>query len=202
MATVVLLEKLNKIESAIAQHGAVLGRLQSSTARFEPGNEVNSNSFNNPGYSPTQPRNVNSRFQLPKDCWLGLDQFCSLSFVRAMAPTMRQSLVSDSAEIPKVNRLPNIQKDQVSRYVQQYLHAVHPIHPVLEVATIERLQLHLDEDGLAWTGEDAIIMQILALGSMSCGECPLEYLQVANRRLGLAYENNDLLAVQGQYLEG
>lgn len=200
----VLLEKLNKLEGAMAEQGAVLGRIQDVTAHLEPGSEVNTKVLSRPAFSPTQPRRESRTFQVPRDSWMGLDYFLSLPFVRALMPTARKSysLVCDSSEIRKGYKLPNLQKSQVQKLVQRFIQALHPVYPVVELATIERLQQRLDEDGLGWTGEDAIIMQILALGALSCGEDPNEYIHSANRRLGLACENVDILAIQVHYLQG
>jgi hypothetical protein len=199
----VLLEKLNKLEGAMAEQGAVLGRIQDVTAHLESGSGANTRGLSQPVLSPTQRRGSRT-FQVPRDTWMGLDHFLSQPFIRALMPTARQSysLVCDSSETRKGYKLPNLQKSQVQKLVQRFIEALHPVYPVVELATIERLQQRLDEDGLGWTGEDAIIMQILALGALSCGEDPNEYIHSANRRLGLACEKVDILAIQVHYLQG
>jgi hypothetical protein len=78
------------------------------------------------------------------------------------------------------------------------------VYPVLETATLERLQQRLEEDGLGWTGEDAITLQVLAIGAMCCGETDDAnvYMQSANRRLGIAGDKVDILAIQTGFLQG
>jgi hypothetical protein len=72
----------------------------------------------------------------------------------------------------------------------------------MEINTIERLKLELEEDGLSWTGENALIMYILAIGCILAGDDPIDYSSAAKRRIGIALEKVNVMAIQAHYLQG
>ena len=76
------------------------------------------------------------------------------------------------------------------------------MHPVLEIATIERIKKELDEDGLSWNGETAIILLILAIACVMNGQDSLEYHSAAKRRLGFAIDTVSHISIQAHYLQG
>jgi hypothetical protein len=201
-----VLDRISKLEGVVAEQGTVLGRIQDVTSQLEPVNDANSRLLGHLTNMPAQARRENRMFRLPKDCWASLDHFLSLPFVRELLPMTQtpSALVCDSAETRRIYELPNLQKEQVHRLVQCYTDAIHVVYSVLETATLERLQQRLEEDGLGWTGEDAITLQVLALGAMSCGETEDAnvYMQSANRRLGIAGDKVDILAIQAAFLQG
>jgi hypothetical protein len=198
----ILLEKLNKLEGKIAEQGVALGKIQEATSSrdlsFPIGDKTQS-----PFY-PIQPVVSTEAFQLPKDRWASVDYFMSLPFVLTLFPTGSkfESLFVDNFETPKDRKLPNLEKRHVQRLVDNYMTGIHPLHPIMEVAEIERIQKELDEDGLLWTGETAIIMQILALGAVIAGIDSMDYSYAAKRRMGFAVEGISVMAVQAHYLQG
>ena len=128
----------------------------------------------------------------------------SLSFVTTLLPRTRkyESLVFDNGEIRKDCKLPNLHREHVQKLVDYFLAGIHPLHPVMEVATIERIKKELDEDGLSWSGDTAIIMHILAIGSVLAGLDSVEYNSAAKRRMGFAVEKVNVMAIQAHYLQG
>src|SRR5438876_938833 len=94
-ASMVLLEKLNKLEA---------------TSFLEPSFPHNSK-LRSP-FSPTQPRMYSEVFQVPKGRWSSLDYFMSLPFVGTLLPPTRkyESLVFDNTEIRNDCKLPNLHR--------------------------------------------------------------------------------------------
>jgi hypothetical protein len=200
----VLLEKLNKIETTILEQGTTISRIQESTSILEPNFVSPSKVLNQSRFTPSQPRPTHVAFQVPKDACAGLDYFMSLPFVRALLPSRRKfdNLICDNPEAGRENKLPNLQKSHVQKLVQNFLTGVHPVHPVMEINTIERIKLELEEDGLSWSGESALIMYILAIGCVLEGDDPIEYSSAAKRRIGIAVEKVNVMAIQAHYLQG
>lgn len=198
----VLLEKLSKLEATITEQSAALGRIQEATSFLEPGFQ-HSGKLQSP-FFPTPPRICSAVFQVSKGRWASLDHFMSLPFVVALLPASRkcQSIVFDNSEIRKDCKLPNLHRDHIQKLVDYFLAEIHPLHPVMEVATIERIKKELDEDGLSWTGETAVILHILAIGSVVAGLDSLEYSSAAKRRMGFAVEEVNVTAIQAHYLQG
>ena len=201
-ASVVLLEKLNKLETTITEQSATLVRIQKATSFLEPG-FLHSDKLRSP-FCPTQPRIYSEVFEVPKGRWASLDYFMTLPFVGTLLPAGRkyESIVFDNTEIQRDCKLPNLHRDHVQKLVDYFLAGIHPLHPIMEVATIERIKRELDEDGLSWTGETAVIMHILAIGSVLAGLDSVEYNAAAKRRMGFAVENINIIAIQAHYLQG
>ena len=201
-ASMILIEKLNKLEAKIAEQGVALGKIQEATSSLDPGFPVGGKT-QLPFY-PVQLVVSTEGFQLPKDRWASVDYFMSLPFISKLFPTgwKYESLFVDNFETPKDRKLPNLEKGHVQRLVDSYMSGIHPLHPIMKVAEIERIQKELDENGLSWNGETAIIMQILALGALLAGLESMDYSYAAKRRMGFAIEENNVMAVQTHYLQG
>ena len=200
--SIVLLEKFNKLEGTIAEQSKILGRIQEATSFLELG--FPSSGKSRSPFCPTQPRISSEVFQVPKGRWASLDHFMSLPFVATLFPANRkyQSIVFDNTDTRKDCKLPNLQRDHLRKLVGYFLAEIHPLHPIMEVATIERIKNELDEDGLSWTGETAVILHILAIGSVLAGLDSGEYNSAAKRRMGFAVENVNIIAIQAHYLQG
>lgn len=198
--SIVLLEKFNKLEGAIAEQSKILGRIQEATSFLELGVPSSGKS----PFCPIQPRISSEVFQVPKGRWASLDHFMSLPFIATLFPANRkyQSIVFDNTETRKDCKLPNLHRDHLRKLVDYFLAEIYPLHPIIEVATIERIKNELDEDGLSWTGETAVIMYILAIGSVLAGLDSGEYNSAAKRRMGYAVENVSIIAIQAYYLQG
>jgi hypothetical protein len=200
----VLLEKLNKIETTLLEQGTTISRIQESTSVLEP-NFVNpSKVLNQSRFTPTQPKPTHIAFQVPKGACASLASFMSLPFVRALLPSGRKldNLICDNPEAGRENKLPNLQKSHVQKLIQNFLTGIYPMHTIMEINTIERLKLELEEDGLSWSGETALIMYILAIGSILAGDDPIEYSSAAKRRIGIAVEKVNVMTIQAHYLQG
>jgi hypothetical protein len=204
-ASMVLLEKLNKIEATILEQGATIGRIQDATSTLEPNFVSPTKVLNQSRFSPTQPQPVaNVVFQVPKGNCASLDYFMALPFVQTFIPSGRkfESLICDNPDVRRENQLPNLQKAHVQKLIQNFLTSVHPLHPVIEITTLERIKQELDEDGLSWSGETALILHILAIGCILAGDDPTEYNSAAKRRMGFAVEKINVTAIQVHYLQG
>lgn len=202
-ASMVLLEKLNKLEATISEQGLALGRIQEATSLLEPG-LLHGNKFKSP-FSPTQQKGCPTEvFQTPKGRWASMDYFMSLPFVGTLLPPGRkyENIFLDNFEIRKDCKLPNVHREDVQKLVDHYLASIHPLHSILEVTTIERMQKELDENGLSWTGETAVIMHLLAIGSVVSGLDSADYHSAAKRRMGFAVEKINVMAIQAHYLQG
>lgn len=198
----VLLEKLNKLEATITEQGITLGRIQDTTSFLNPGFPYG-NKLKSP-FSPSQPQMHSEVFQAPKGRWSSLEHFMTLPFVGTLFPQnyKYQNLLIDNLDTRKDSKLPNLHRGHIQTLIDHYITEIHPLHPVMEVAVIDRIQKELDEDGLCWTGETAIIMHLLAIGSILAGQDPAEYNTAAKRRMGFAVEKINVMAIQANYLEG
>jgi len=199
-ASMVLLEKLNKLEATISEQSLTLGRIQEATSFLEPG-FLHSNKFKSP-FSPIQ--QTTEVFQVPKGRWASLEHFMSLPFVGTLLPPGRkyENIFLDNFEMRKDYKLPNLHPEHIQKLIDHYLTSIHPLHPILEVTTIEQMQKELDENGLFWTGETAIVMYLLAIGSVLSGFDSAEYYSAAKRRMGFAVEKINIMAIQAHYLQG
>ena len=99
-------------------------------------------------------------------------------------------------------RLPNLEKGHVQKLFHFFLEEIHPLHPVIDIPTLDQILKELEEDGLSWTGESAVIMHILTIGCILAGQDPLEYNCAAKRRMGFAVEQVNILAIQAHFLLG
>jgi hypothetical protein len=199
----VLLEKLNKLEATISEQGSTLGKIQEATSLLDP-DFLHSNQFKSP-FSPIQQKICPTEvFQIPKGRWAGLEHFMSLPFVATLLPPGRkyENIFLDNFEIQKDCKLPNLNREHIQKLVDHYLASIHPLHTILEVTTIEQMRKELDENGLFWTGETAIIMHLLAIGSVLSGLDSSEYHSAAKRRMGFAVERINVMAIQAHYLQG
>jgi hypothetical protein len=199
----VLLEKLNKLEATILEQGATISRIQDVTSTMEPNFAHPSKVLNQSRFSPTQPQpTVHVVFQVPKGTCESLDYFMALPFVQTLIPRKFESLICDNSDARRENQFPNLQKAHVQKLIQNFLMGVHPLHPVIEIATLERIKQELDEDGLSWSGETALIMLVLAIGCILAGDDPIEYNSAAKRRMGYAVDKVNVTAIQVHYLQG
>lgn len=202
----VLLEKLNKIESSIQEQGTTLGRLQETVSLVGPLLKNRPSLFDNTNISPSPPtESSNIAFQVPKGGWASLDHFMSLPFIQKLLPQGQKidTFIHDSPEAPRENKsLPNLEKGHVQGLVDRCLTEILPLHPIIEVNTVDQFVKELDEDGLLWTGPTALILHILSVGSVLAGEDSLDYQFAAKRRMGFAVEKVDLVAIQTHYLQG
>lgn len=197
----VLLEKLNKLETTLSDQSQVIARIQESTSYLEPifpnGGKLLKSTF-----TPSQPRVCETIFQVPKGRWASLDYFMSLPFVKNLIPGGYKKIIVDNMDVRTDSRLPNLNKDHIQKLVDLFFAWIHPLHPIIEVASVERIKSQLDEDGLSWTGETAMIMHILAIGAILGGHDSAEYHSAAKRRMGFAIEKVDTMAIQANFLEG
>lgn len=205
----VLLEKLNKLEATMGEHTTILAQVQEATSFLEP-NFPFKNNLKTP-FCPTQPpcRSPEDRgeaFLVPKGGWASVEYFMTLPFVANLIPSGSKHetvIIRDNVEPPKdVCKLPNLHPAHVQKLVETYLTGIHPIHPVLEIATIERIKKELDEDGLCWNGETAIMLLILAVACVISSQDCLEYYSAAKRRLGFAVNTVGHMSIQAHYLQG
>jgi hypothetical protein len=202
-ASMVLLEKLNKLEATILEQGATISRIQDATSTLEPNFAHPSKVLNQSRFSPTQPQpTAHVVFQVPKGTCASLDYFMGLPFVQTLIPRKFESLICDNSDARRENQFPNLQKAHVQKLVQNFLTGVHPLHPVIEIATLERIKQELDEDGLSWSAETALIMHVLAIGCILAGDDPTQYTSAAKRRMGYAIEKVNVIAIQVHYLQG
>jgi len=204
----VLLEKLNKLEATIGEQATILAQVHEATSILEP-NFPFKNKIKTP-FCPTQLASQSCEshgevFLAPKDRWASIDYFMSLPFVANLIPAgyKLETIIRDNVESSRDNcKLPNLHPPHVQKLVEIYLTGIHPMHPVLEVAAIERIKKELDEDGLCWNGQTAIILLILALASVISGQDSLEYHSAAKRRLGFAVDTVSHMSIQAHYLQG
>jgi hypothetical protein len=199
----VLLEKLNKLETSLVEQGLVLGRIQEATSLIEP-NFPHQSKIQSP-FCPAKPRNCGEVFQVPKGRWPSLDYFMSLPFVGALLPSgyKYESLMCDNNDCNLRNsKLPNLHPDHVQGLIEVFLNRVHPLHPVMEIATIEQYKKEIDEEGLSWNGETAIILLMLAIASILTGGDARQYHGTAKRRMGYALEEVNVMSIQAHYLQG
>lgn len=205
----VLLEKLNKLEAKVGEQTAILAQVQEATSFLEP-NFRFKNNIKTP-FCPTQPPSLSSEdrgeaFLVPKGRWASIEYFMTLPFVTNLIPTGSKHeavIIRDNVEPPKdICKLPNLHPAHIQKLVETYFTGIHPMHPVLEIATIERIKKELDEDGLCWNGETAIILLILAIACVISGQDSLEYYSAAKRRLGFAVDTVGHMSIQAHYLQG
>jgi len=202
----ILLEKLNKIEGSIADQNAMLTRFRGAASLLTPDYTPDcSNALTPPAITPCKITTESIEFCVPTGHWGSVDTFCSLPSIRSLAPTMSNldSLLYELSEhVESESKSPNLNKDHTQKLFQQYIIDLHPLHPVVDLEALERVKERVDEEGLRWTGEDALFLTVLALGCILCKESPLEYVQAAKRRLGFALEQIDLVAIQTLFLQG
>ena len=204
----VLLEKLNKLEATIGEQATILAQVQEATSFLEP-NFPFKNKIKTP-FCPTLPpsrsrEDYGEAFLIPKGRWASIDYFMTLPFVANLIPagSKLESVVLDNLEPSRDNcKLPNLHPPHVQKLVETYVTAIHPMHPVLEIATVERIKKELDEDGLSWDGETAIMLLILAIACVLSGQDSLEYHSAAKRRLGFAVDTVSHMSIQAYYLQG
>jgi len=204
-ASMVLLEKLNKIENTMSEQATVLAQIQETTSILTPEFSSTSKLLPHADFSPEEPKqDPRVVFQVPEGRWGSLDYFLSLSFVRNLMPTSRKSgsLVIDNNNSHPDSPIPSLSKPLVQRLVQEFLDGLYPLHPVLELTALERIKREMEEDYVAYTGETAIFMQVLALGALLAGENSEAYATAAKRRLAYAVERVDCMAIQAHYLQG
>jgi len=204
-----LLEKLNTLQATVGEHGTMLAQVRESTSSLEL-NFRFKNKVETP-FCPTQPSSRSSEdrgeaFIIPKGGWVSINYFMTLPFVADLTPAHSkfESIIVDNSLEPSIDncKLPNIHPPLVQELLETYLSGIHPLHPVLEIATIERIKKELDEDGLSWNGETAIILLILAIARVMNGHDSLEYHSAAKRRLGFAVETINHMSIQAHYLQG
>lgn len=205
LGTVLVLEKLSKVETLLDDHSQRLNRIEQSSGSREsdlPHKHKLKSAFS-PTDSPSSPEDTQT-YQIPKNVIAGIDYFMSLPFVEALLPegSQYESLVSDEPVSSANCAFPNIDRAHVERLVKIYLAEIHPFHPVVEVATIERLVKVLCEEGLLWHAESALVLQILALGAMLASQPYLDYYCAGIRRMGYGIQNLGILAAQFHYLQG
>jgi len=192
----------------MGEQTAILAQVQEATSVLEPNFPFKSNSKT--PFCPTQPPSRNCEdcgeaFLIPKGRWASIDYFMTLPFVANLIPagSKLESVIRDNVEqLRDTCKLPNLHPPHVQRLVETYLTGIHPMHPVLEIATIERMKKELDEDGLCWNGETAIILLILAIACAISGQDSLEYHSAAKRRLGFAGDTVGHMSIQAHYLQG
>jgi hypothetical protein len=212
----VLLEKLNKLEATITEQAAALSRISEATSILEPNFPSNTKILKSP-FRPSQPRDqprpetkdllppeCGDFFLVPKGRWASLDVFMALPFIASLIPTGRkyENLVIDNTDLRRDCKLPNLHPGHVQKLIDRFLAGIHPLHPIIEVSTVDRIKKELDEDGLSWNGETALIMHILAIGCALGGDDSLEYNSAAKRRMGFAVEKVTVMAIQAHYLQG
>src|SRR5204863_2191859 len=131
-ASMVLLEKLNKIEATIAEQGTSLGRIQEATSSLEPG-FLQSTKLHQSPFCPTQPKMCIEAFEVPKGRWASLDYFMTLPFISTLVPPGRkfELLVFDNTEIAEECKLPNLHQRHVQKLLDHFLAEIHPLHPVM-----------------------------------------------------------------------
>ena len=203
-ASLVLLEKLDKLEATMLNQATMLARIQDATVDLQNSQVKPNHVLDRPQILPSSKRAAHVMFQIPKGGWASLDHFMSLSFVKELMPTGRtnQQLVCDDTKVHVETRLPNLDKTHVRKLFQCFLNDVLPLYPVIDVTTAQQIIKELEEYGLSWTGETAVAMHILAIGCILTGDDPLEYNCAAKRRMGLAVEQVNVLAIQAHYLLG
>lgn len=201
----ILLEKLNAMETLISDQSERLNRVEQSTGSrdFDLPHKHKLKSGFSPADSPN-PAQDTQAYQLPKKRIAGVDYFMSFPFVEAILPEgcQYERLVSDMPASCVNSAFPNLDRGHIDRLVKVYLSEVHPFHPVLEVSTIERLAKTLSEEGLLWHAESALVLQVLALGAMLSAQPYQDYYCSAIRRMGYAVQNLGMLAAQFHYLQG
>jgi len=204
----VLLEKLNKLEATIGEQATVLAQVRDATSFLEPTFPFK-NKIKTP-FCPTQPpsrscKDSGEAFLVPKGGWVSFDYFMTLPFLANLIPagSKFESIIVDNLEPSRDNcKLPNTHPPLVQKLLETYLTGIHPMHPVLEIAAIQRIKKELDEDGLSWNGETAIILLILAIACVMNGQDSLEYYSAAKRRLGFAVDTVSHMSIQAHYLQG
>jgi hypothetical protein len=208
-ASMVLLEKLNKIEHLIGEQGRTLLKLEDTTNTcLSPLIAEKAKVLEKTNISPTQldSKATGIVFQVPRGGYASLSYFMSLPFVRQFFPAGHRipSLICDNHPIERSTDhklVPNLHLTHLQTLVNHFLTEIHPLHPVIDIATVERYRKELNEDGLSWTGETGVIMYILAIGSVLAGEDSTEYYLAAKRRMGFAIEKVDVMAIQAHYLQ-
>jgi hypothetical protein len=200
----ILLEKLNTMETMLGDHSERLNRIEQSAGSRDY--DLPHRHKLKSGFSPTDspnPAEDTQAYQLPKKRIAGIDYFMSFPFVEAILPEgcQYEKLVSDKPASCANSAFPNLDRGHIDRLVKTYLNEVHPFHPVLEVSTIERLAKTLSEEGLLWHAESALVLQVLALGAMLSSQPYLDYYCAAVRRMGYAVQNLGMLAAQFHYLQ-
>ena len=206
-ASMVLLEKLNKLETTIGEQAAVLAQVREATSFLEPNFPFQKTKT---PFCPSQPpsrtvEDSGEAFLIPKGGWASIDYFMTLPFVANLIPagSKFESVIVDDLETSRGNcKLPNTHPQLVQKLLETYVTGIHPMHPVLEIASIERIKKELDEDGLSWNGETAIILLILAIACVMNGQDSLEYHSAAKRRLGFAIDTVSHMSIQAHYLQG
>jgi hypothetical protein len=214
-ASMVLLEKLNKLEVTIAEQAAALTKISEVTAVLDPTLPNPNKGLLKSSFTPSKPADATSTtitrdpfsgeyFLVPKGRWASLDKFMSQHFVQNLLPSgvRYKSLVVDNNDQPRDYKLPNLQPAHTQRLLDRFLAEVHPLHPIIEVSTVDRIKKELNEDGLSWDGETAVVMHILAIGAMLEGEDPLGFNSAAKRRMGFAVERVGVMAIQAHYFQG
>ena len=201
----ILLEKLNSMETVMADHSERLNRIEQSTGSRDY--DLPHKHKLKSGFSPTDspnPAEDTQVYQISKMRIGGVDYFMSLPFVEAILPEgcQYETLVSDEPASCANSAFPNLDRAHVNRLIKTYLNDIHPFHPIMEASTIERLATTLSEEGLLWHAESALVLQVLALGAMLSSQPYLDYYCAGIRRMGYAVQNLGILAAQFHYLQG
>jgi len=144
------------------------------------------------------------RIDLLKTTTAGIDYFMSLSFVETLLPEgyRCESLIRDAPISCVKWSFPNLDRAHVENLITIYLAEIHPFHPVLEISTIERLKTLICEEGLLWSAESALILEILALGAVHASKPYHDYYFAAIQRMGYGIQNLGVTAIQIHYLQG
>jgi hypothetical protein len=199
--TALLLEKINKIESMLGDNSQKLNRIEQSTGSRE--NDTPHKHKLKSAFSPVDAPDTET-YRIPKDRVAGIDFFMSLPFVKKVLPEgcEYESLVGDEPVSCANSAFPNLDRSHIDGLIKAYLADIQPFHPVVEVLTIERLVRVLCEEGLLWSAECALILQILALGAMFTSQPYLDYYCAGIRRMGYGIQNLGIVASQFHYLQG
>ena len=211
-----LMEKLNKIEGTVEENNAILKKIEESSSAPREAVVAEGSIF--PRDKDTRPKNI---FRVPEGSFASLDYFMSLPFVRPIFPNgekLGPFLCDDFPSTRKERQPPKIEAAHIQPLVDRYLELIYPLHPIIEPPIVKRLAQELQENGLSWTGESAIMMVILAIGSSLDREMKnrlsgmiesnedkeetLNYIDAAQMRWGYTVEKIDLLAIQAHYLMG
>ena len=199
------MEKLNKMEATMTEQSTMIRKIHQAASRIEPVLRDQPSFLDRIRTGQNQPNSKNPGSEELRGSYASLDYFMSLPYIQNLFlhTELPATFVCHTVFTPLGDtRLPNLQRFHVQRLVDRYLTDIHLLHPIIEAETVQRLAKEIDEAGVSWSGETAIILIILAIGALLEDGGYLEYILAAKKRWGFAVENVDIISIQVHYLNG
>lgn len=144
---------------------------------------------------------------------------------RILQPHIVARDIYPDANLPAIlsHSMPTTDAKMLAGLKVKYIHSVHLLNPILNLATLSDLILSLSENGFDWSLETCLTALVCAIGAIteplgasqtegeidpydsqprSDPDLAMKYWNVSSKRLGLVFDRNDITAVQCLCLAG